>query len=406
MKKTKQNILIFSLLIITILIIILNSIMIATQYKIIQDKINIVIANIVGKLEKQYPDIDDSEINSILNMDQNEISLGTEILNKYGIDIQKESSIKELENQKFNILIINITSIIVIFIISFLLLKIYFNNKNKKIKEITQYIKAINQKNYNLKIDENTEDELSNLTNELYKITVMLKEQADISINDKKTLQRILEDISHQLKTPLTSISIMLDNIRENPNMEEETRQKFINEISGQIEWLNWLIISLLKLSKLDSDTATFVKKEINVKQLIENVIKNLSIPIDIKQQNIIINGDEAKFIGDYNWQLEAITNIVKNCIEHTEEKKNIFINFEENNFYTKIVIRDEGTGIDKQDIKHIFERFYKAKNSSENSVGIGLALAKSIIEKDNGYIMCTSKVGEGTTFEIKYMKD
>ncbi len=406
MKKTKQNILIFSLLIITILIIILNSIMIATQYKIIQDKINIVIANIVGKLEKQYPDIDDSEINSILNMDQNEISLGTEILNKYGIDIQKESSIKELENQKFNILIINITSIIVIFIISFLLLKIYFNNKNKKIKEITQYIKAINQKNYNLKIDENTEDELSNLTNELYKITVMLKEQADISINDKKTLQRILEDISHQLKTPLTSISIMLDNIRENPNMEEETRQKFINEISGQIEWLNWLIISLLKLSKLDSDTATFVKKEINVKQLIENVIKNLSIPIDIKQQNIIINGDEAKFIGDYNWQLEAITNIVKNCIEHTGEKKNIFINFEENNFYTKIVIRDEGTGIDKQDIKHIFERFYKAKNSSENSVGIGLALAKSIIEKDNGYIMCTSKVGEGTTFEIKYMKD
>lgn len=110
-------------------------------------------------------------------------------------------------------------------------------------------------------------------------------------------------------------------------------------------------------------------------------------------------------FVGDYNWQLEALTNIIKNCIEHTAENKNVYINWEENNFDTKIVIKDEGVGIDKKDVKYIFERFYKGKNSSENSVGIGLALAKSIIEKDNGYIICTSELGKGTTFEIKYMK-
>ena len=131
-----------------------------------------------------------------------------------------------------------------------------------------------------------------------------------------------------------------------------------------------------------------------------------MAIPIDIKQQNVIVNGSsDVMFVGDYNWQLEALTNIIKNCIEHTAENKNVYINWEENNFYTKIVIKDEGVGIDKKDVKHIFERFYKVKNSSENSVGIGLALAKSIIEKDNGYIICTSELGKGTTFEIKYMK-
>ena len=187
--------------------------------------------------------------------------------------------------------------------------------------------------------------------------------------------------------------------------MDEGIRNQFLHEINRQMEWIKWLVISLLKLSKLDSDTVVFTKNEINVKELIEQVVKNLAIPLDIKQQNIIIQGKEAKFIGDYNWQLEAITNIIKNCIEHTEENKNIYISFEENNFYTKIVIRDEGTGIYPEDVKHIFERFYKGKNSSENSIGIGLALAKSIVEKDSGYITCSSELNKGTTFEIKYMK-
>ena len=162
---------------------------------------------------------------------------------------------------------------------------------------------------------------------------------------------------------------------------------------------------NLISLSNY-SNTAVFVQKEIKVEDLINNVVKNLAIPIDIKQQNVIVNGSsDVMFVGDYNWQLEALTNIVKNCIEHTVENKNIYINWEENNFYTKIVIKDEGVGIDKKDVKHMFERFYKGKNSSENSVGIGLALAKSIIEKDNGYIICSSELGRGTTFEIKYMK-
>lgn len=398
---------------VTIPIIVLSIIMIVISSMILKNKeqeyqkiVNESIAEIVGKIKEEYPNVKEEEIIKILNESNEGRSEGQKVLQKYGIDIKENPAIEAMENQEQEIMIINVVSIGVSVILLLIIVNIYYHSRNKKIQEIIKYIEAINNKNYDLKIAENTEDDLSNFRNELYKIAIMLKEQASQSINDKKALQTSLEDISHQLKTPLTSISIMLDNIRENPNMDEHTRQEFIYEISRQINWINWLVISLLKLSKLDSNTAVFVHKEIKVEDLINNVVKNLAIPIDIKQQNVIVNGSsDVMFVGDYNWQLEALTNIVKNCIEHTVENKNIYINWEENNFYTKIVIKDEGVGIDKKDVKHIFERFYKGKNSSENSVGIGLALAKSIIGKDNGYIICASELGRGTTFEIKYMK-
>ena len=370
-----------------------------------QDKINGVISNIIGEITQAYPDVDNEEILKILNGNSSS-EKGEEILKKFGIDVNKVQAINELQNQKQEMIINSIISNAIFAILIIVVVFIYQNKQNRKIESIINYIEEINKGNYNLNIEKNTENELSNLSNELYKITVMLKEQAETSDKDKNVLQTSLEDISHQLKTPLTSISIMLDNIRENPQMDNNTRQEFIHEISRQVEWINWLVISLLKLSKLDSGTAIFKMQEINVQELINNVIQNLAIPLDIKQQNIIVNTNSknASFMGDYNWQLEAITNIVKNCIEHTPENKNIYISYEQNNFYTKIVIQDEGCGINSKDIKHIFERFYKGQNSSSDSVGIGLALAKSIIERDNGYIICSSENEKGTRFEIKYM--
>ena len=402
----KEKKLILLTIIIAITIIIVSSVLIIKQNHKYEKQVNIVISELIGKIEEKYPDVKEEEIISILNRSETNFEDGKQILSKYGINIKEISAIEYLENQEKEILIINIASIIIFTVLAIIFIMIYDRNKNKKIKSIIKYIEEINNKNYDLKINENTEDVLSKLTNELYKVTIQLKEQSENSIKDRKALQIAIEDISHQLKTPLTSITIMLDNIQENPNMDSKTKTYFLHEISRQIEWINWLIISLLKLSKLDSNTVIFNKKEIDVRDLINNVIKNLSVPIDIKQQNIIIKGEKSTIIGDYNWQLEAITNIVKNCIEHTPENKNIYINFEENNLYTKVTIKDEGIGINKKDLKHIFERFYKGKYSSENSIGIGLALAKSIIEKENGYIICTSKINCGTTFEIKYMKE
>ena len=400
--------LILPMIILTITASITITIQTIQQYKTVTITLNEKIAEIMGKISESNPEIDSREIIEILNSAKNteQYEKGQTELSKYGIEIDKINSIKLIENQMKTNLKLNILIIVLFSILWMTIIVLYLRKRDKKIKQITNYINQIKNKKYDLNIEENTEDELSNLKNELYKITIMLKEESEISKKDKENLKISVEDISHQLKTPLTSITIMLDNLKDNPNMEEKTKQKFIFEISKQVEWINWLVISMLKLSKLDANVVQFYDEKINLKKFIGEIIKNLEIPIEVKNQKIIIDGDEnVSFIGDYKWQQEAITNIIKNCIEHNVNNGTIYINYEENSLFTKITIRDEGEGISKEDLKHIFERFYKGKNSSENSVGIGLALAKNIIEKNNGMINCKSELDKGTEFVIKYMK-
>ena len=400
--------LILPMIILTITSSITITIQTIQQYKTVTITLNEKIAEIMGKISESNPEIDSREIIEILNSAKNteQYEKGQTELSKYGIEIDKINSIKLIENQMKTNLKLNVLIILLFSILWMTIIILYLRKRDKKIKQITNYINQIKNKKYDLNIKENTEDELSNLKNELYKITIMLKEESEISKKDKENLKMSVEDISHQLKTPLTSITIMLDNLKDNPNMEEKTKQKFIFEISKQVEWINWLVISMLKLSKLDANVVQFYDEKINLKKFIGEIIKNLEIPIEVKNQKIIIDGNEnVSFIGDYKWQQEAITNIIKNCIEHNANNGTIYINYEENSLFTKITIRDEGEGISKEDLKHIFERFYKGKNSSENSVGIGLALAKNIIEKNNGMINCKSELDKGTEFVIKYMK-
>lgn len=400
--------LILPMIILTITASITITIQTIQQYKAVTITLNEKIAEIMGKISESNPEIDSREIIEILNSAKNteQYEKGQKELSKYGIEIDKINSIKLIENQMKTNLKLNILIIVLFSILWMTIIILYLRKRDKKIKQITNYINQIKNKKYDLNIEENTEDELSNLKNELYKITIMLKEESEISKKDKENLKMSVEDISHQLKTPLTSITIMLDNLKDNPNMEEKTKQKFIFEISKQVEWINWLVISMLKLSKLDANVVQFYDEKINLNKFIGEIIKNLEIPIEVKNQKIIIDGNEnVSFIGDYKWQQEAITNIIKNCIEHNANNGTIYINYEENSLFTKITIRDEGEGISKEDLKHIFERFYKGKNSSENSVGIGLALAKNIIEKNNGMINCKSELDKGTEFVIKYMK-
>ena len=400
--------LILPMIILTITVSITITIQTIKQYKTVTITLNEKIAEIMGKISESNPEMDSREIIEILNSAKNteQYEKGQTELSKYGIEIDKINSIKLIENQMKTNLKLNVLIILLFSILWMTIIILYLRKRDKKIQQITNYINQIKNKKYDLNIEENTEDELSNLKNELYKITIMLKEESEISKKDKENLKMSVEDISHQLKTPLTSITIMLDNLKDNPNMEEKTKQKFIFEISKQVEWINWLVISMLKLSKLDANVVQFYDEKINLKKFIGEIIKNLEIPIEVKNQKIIIDGNEnVSFIGDYKWQQEAITNIIKNCIEHNENNGTIYINYEENSLFTKITIRDEGEGIPKEDLKHIFERFYKGKNSSENSVGIGLALAKNIIEKNNGMINCKSELDKGTEFVIKYMK-
>lgn len=404
MKNKNIKLIIIPLTILMIFTCIVISMQTYSQYKKISVITNEKISEIIEYIIKENPSIDTKKIIQILN--SNEYKVGEEELKKYGIDIEEINSIIAVQKQMKTNIILNIILIVLFSVLYMAIIFIYLKQRDKKINQITQYINEIKNRKYDLNINENSEDELSNLKNELYKITIMLKEESEISRQDKEKIKMSVEDISHQLKTPLTSIMIMLDNLKDNPNMDEDTKQKFIFEISKQVDWINWLVISILKLSRLEADVVKFSNNKINVKKFIDEIIGNLEIPIEIKNQKISIEGDEdASFIGDYKWQQEAITNIIKNAIEHNKENGKITIKYEENVLFTKITIIDEGQGIAKEDLKHIFERFYKAQNSSDNSVGIGLSLAKNIIEKNNGMINCKSEIGNGTEFIVKYMK-
>lgn len=377
---------------------VINNIQYRKYLKIVNAKID----NIISQVIEKYPDITEEEVLEILK--NNETSESS-VLEKYGYtpDISYIKTLGEqIETNKKQ----NIALVIIFGTVSLGIYLIYVITQEKKIAEINEYIKQINNKNYILKIEENDNGELSKLRNELYKTTVLLKETAEISEKEKENLNTAIADISHQLKTPLTSIRIMLDNIQDDPDMEKEVREDFLIEISKQIDWISSLVVALLKIAKFDAGTIKMENNEINAKNLIDNIVSNLAILMELKNIEIITNVDEkATFIADYKWQQEALTNILKNAIEHSKQNSRIYITVENTSLFLKIIIKDEGSGIDKEDLKHIFQRFYKTKNSSENSIGIGLPLAKAIIEQSNGYIKVETKYGEGTSFEVKYIK-
>lgn len=382
-------------------------IVITIQNKKYEKIVNETISNFIDEIMEKYPETSEDDIIKILNdiENTNEQKEKMKILKKYGYT-NNLSYIKKLENEMYSNMKFNIVVICVFGILILTIVLIYNRKKEREIKKINKYLNEINNGNYELKIEENCEDELSKLKNELYKTTVLLRETAENREQEKINLSNSLADISHQIKTPLTSIRIMLDNIEENPDMDSKTREEFIEDISKQIEWISSLVISLLKLAKFDAGAIKMNDQEVNVKKLINHVLSNLAILLDIKNIKIEQKIDDDTIIkADYNWQLEALTNIIKNAIEHSNENGTIHIDVENNSVFVKIKIRDEGEGINKKDIKHIFDRFYKAKKSSENSIGIGLSLAKTIIEQENGYIKVDSEVDRGTTFEIKYLK-
>jgi signal transduction histidine kinase len=397
----KKAILICCLAIIVILVIF--QIGLFYQYRAYTNNFNNKIEAILTNIENTYPNIDKNELMEIIN---NENDIKTGLLEEYGINLENESVILQNNRLFVKFSMANIALIVVLSVILLIVFIKYNMKKDKKLLEITRYIEEINSKNYKLDIEDNTEDELSILKNEIYKTTVMLKEVAENSAKDKANLKDSLSDISHQLKTPLTSISVMVDNLIDNPQMDTKTRNEFVKDIRREIININFLVNSLLKLSRLDANSVNFINKKVAVYDIIEEAIKNVSILCDLKNVCILANGDKTITINcDLKWQVEAITNILKNCVEHSYENSKIDISFEGNNVYTKIDIKDYGTGIDKDDIAHIFERFYKGKNSSSESIGIGLALSKSIIENSNGYIGVESDIGQGSLFTIKYFK-
>ncbi|MBY0122030.1 sensor histidine kinase KdpD [Bacillus sp. S/N-304-OC-R1] len=303
---------------------------------------------------------------------------------------------------------LSITAAFLVLITSILIIGIslWFTRwRYREIEKLSGYLRQISSGNYSLDVRDNREGELSILKNDIYKVTLMLSEQSTLLQKDKVRLMNAISDISHQLKTPLTSMVVMADLLSE-PNLPNEKREEFTQNILTQLERIEWLVSSLLKLSKIDAGTVHFKKDEIDAAALIKKALQPMLIPMDIKEQKLTINGEKnVTFIGDLNWTTEAFINLFKNCVEHTRNGGHISISLNENALFTEIKIADNGKGIPREDLPYIFKRFYKGKNAGEDNVGIGLAMAHSIISNQNGVIDVKSQEGKGTEFTIKFYK-
>ena len=360
---------------------------------------------IVGAIANKFPESERELIDLIMHPDREATAGGKDILSRYGIDGGSPELVTPLMQRLFrrNLIIYLLLPLLTGALLigaAMLFLKSHYH----EIRGITRYAGSVSRGDYTLDIRDNREGDLSIMKNEIYKITTLLREQAAALQHEKALLADSLADISHQLKTPLTSLTVLNDLLSEDP--DEEKKAIFLERMRAQLQRIEWLVSSLLKLSRLDAGSVTMKKEHIPVRTLVEKALATLSLPLEIKALQLCVEDDTAAgFTGDFEWSCEALINIIKNCIEHTPEEGLLRIFFGQNPIYTVIRITDSGSGIAPEDLPHIFTRFYKGKSAAPDQVGIGLAMARTIIEKQGGEITVKSEPGQGAEFTIKFYR-
>ena len=358
-------------------------------------------SGLVAAVREHYPGLSDREIIDSLSSPTN--TADTErMLRSYSIT---ESDWLALLNEgNAAALIISIMALCLLMGCLFLGILILYDRRQKKMTaELTDYLSRLNSGKYDMDISSNGEDGFSRLKNEIYRTTVRLREQSESSRQDKINLKNSISDISHQIKTPLTSISVMLDRISNDRDMTEDIKRKLLTDVKHSSNYIISLVQSLLTLSRLDADSITMKQEDVSVGELLGICRERTEILAELGEVKIRVQDcGNISLKCDKKWMSESITNILKNCIEHTPPGEIVAVSASQNKLFTEITVKDNGSGIPKDELPHIFERFYKGSGSDENSIGIGLSLAKTIIEKNNGYISVNSKVGEGSCFTVK----
>lgn len=247
------------------------------------------------------------------------------------------------------------------------------------------------------------EGELSILKNDIYKVTQTLKHQRELSRKERVQLADSLSNISHQLKTPLTSLMVMCDLLRME-DLPEGKRMEFTSQMQVQLQRLEWLITALLKLSKFDAGTIVFDCQSSSLAVILNDCVAMLQMRLELQTITLTLDCAEAICLRcDVNWMKEAFVNILKNAIEHTSIHGHIQINVTQDILATHIQIQDDGCGIAQDQLSHIFERFYRGEQQRQDHVGIGLSLSKMIIEEHEGCIQVKSTLGKGTCFTITF---
>ena len=275
----------------------------------------------------------------------------------------------------------------------------------KKLSDLSYQMDEILHGQDKFDLSSYAEGELAVLQSQIFKMTIQLRQQASTLKKDKVYLTDSIADISHQIKTPLKSINLIASFLAE-PDITDERRIQLTSELMRMLSHVDWLITTLLKMSKFDAGTVEFQKEVVHIDNLINEASRTIAIQMDLRDQTFLSKiQPDVTFIGDLAWSVEAIGNILKNCMEHTTNGEQIVVMAEENAIYSEIIIIDHGIGILKEDLPHVFERFYKGKNASSQSVGIGLALAKMIVARQNGTIKVENNQVIGVKFTIRFYK-
>ncbi|APH16858.1 his Kinase A domain protein [Clostridium sporogenes] len=402
----------FKFSIIFILFAILTTIFIKAELnKLNKDYINqntIIVGNILSK----HPELEEEVVRSLNgenkgnNKDQN-YKIGKKILDKYSynenLDIYKNPALNNFsKNLIYKIIIYFGLVIFITYIIMYSKFKYFY----KKAEVFTKASEEIMDGHFNKFVDENREGDFYILSSKFNLMSNRLEESLLNLKKEKIFLKNIISDISHQLKTPLSSL-IMFNELMKDENMPIEDRENFLKLSDEQLKRMEWLIINLLKIGRLEAGVVEFRRENNPLYVMVNKALAGLSEKAKEKSQQVIVNIDEdVYFKHDMDWTAEAISNIIKNSIEHTDNYGQIKISCEETPISLTISIKDNGEGIPEKLQNKIFERFYKGENSvNPSSIGIGLSLTKSIIESQNGSIIVESEEGEGTEFIITFLK-
>lgn len=290
----------------------------------------------------------------------------------------------------------------VLFILIFF---VYTYKRYNQLRRLANRLDSMMHYQTPIPFEEYKEGELSILQSELSKMTNKLVEQAQNLQEDKSYLSDAMTDISHQLRSPLTSSQLIL-NFLMDTDITEKRRMELLHELGQLLTHINWLIESMLKMAKMDAKTAYLKTESVSLCQLLKKATEPIMVPMELHNQTLDMHIEENIFVNvDISWTCEAVLNVLKNCMEHIEDGGCITVNASENNLYVEIIIKDNGCGFEKDDLPYIFERFYKGKNASSQSVGIGLALAKMIITSQNGTIKAENNCDGGALFDIRFYK-
>ena len=362
-----------------------------------------VLASLVGSVQDAYPEASVEDVVAVLNGQDPDDGQGQKFLRRYGAFLEDDIVVFEGARRKMQAFRRRMNLTLAVFMGG---LFFYLAGRQKRLRDLCGYMEELVRGNYKLEIRGNADDELSGLKNEVYKLTVFFREQAERAAENRRALADSVADISHQLKTPLTSVTVLVDDLADNEDMDADTRRSFLTEISRQLAGVSWLTAVMLKLSRLDAGVVELEKEPLRVADLMEEVCGRLELTAELRQVEFSRDiAEDLQISGDSQWLTEAFLNVVKNAVEHSEAGGKVEISASRNEVYTMVTVRNRGKVISEEDRKHLFERFYRGASAGKDSVGIGLALTKEILNRQDGSISVESDRERGTIFFIKFFK-